>query len=101
MLGETNQIVKLFDGVDLEIFDPLDEHPNHQEYVFIVLKKENQPIQQTIYKRIYFKGNTPFSKMRICRTVIFKNGRVKFYDHTGIQHETHTMDDIICWRLKP
>lgn len=94
--------MKVFEGVDIEMFDPLDEIPNNGEYVLIVLKQEYQPFQKTVYNRIYFKGNLPFSRLRIVKTTVYKNKRVKFFDHTGIQHESHTLNDIICWgRFKP
>jgi len=87
----------IFPNIEIDTFDIKEDRPNQGEYVFIVLKQEKPP-KFTNYNT---NGNVPFSLIRICRTKIYKNERIKFFDSTGKWHEVHEPDDIICWgRLK-
>ena len=103
MLGKVNQIMRLFEGVDIEMFDINYNIPIDGEFVIIVLKQEkSQKSYVNFHNRTYIKGNAPFSLLRVCRTKIYRRNRIVFFDSTGKAHEQHTADDIICWgKMKP
>ena len=103
MLGKVGEIMKIFEGVEIEMFDPQDESPIDGEFVLIVLRKEIPQRSYVDYKKItQLIGNPPFSLLRICRTKVYRQNRIVFFDSVNKAHEQHTIDDIICWgRLKP